>query len=149
MAGGKNVQSNWVGGDLQFLDQAGNVLFTMTKGGLLPRRSVTNITTVGAGTYTAAQLLTGIITRDPSGAARTDTTDTALALISGLGLAADGDIFECILINTADAAEAITLAGGTDVTVNNAGQTLAQNESALLVFRRASATTVTLYIVGA
>jgi hypothetical protein len=111
--------------------------------------SVTDITTAGNETYTAAQILTGIITRDPSGAGRTDTTDTASNLVSGLGLAANGDTWKCYLINTADAAETITLAAGTGVTITNVGQTLAQNESALLIFRRTSATAVTLYIVGA
>ncbi len=110
---------------------------------------VANITTAGAGTYTAAQIAGGIITRDPAGAGRTDTTDTAANLISALGLVEDGDTASCHLINTADAAEAITLAGGTGVTVANAGQTVGQNESALLLFRRTSSAAVTLYVLGA
>ena len=113
--------------------------------------TVTDIVTAGAETYTAAQLATGLITRDPAGAGRTDTTDTATNLVAaaGLGLTANGDTRACYLINTADAAEAITLAGGTGVTVSNAGNTLLQNESAILLFRRTSATAVTLYVIGA
>lgn len=112
--------------------------------------TVTDITTAGAGTYTAAQLAGGLITRDPAGAGRTDTTDTAANLIAGTpALSRDGDTLFCYVINTADAAEAITLAGGTGVTVSNVGQTIAQNESALLIFKRTSSTAVTLYIVGA
>lgn len=111
---------------------------------------LTNITTAGNETYTAAQLATGIITRDPAGGARTDTTDTAAAIIAGTpALSADGDVLITYLINTADAAEAITLAGGTGVTISNVGQTIAQNEAAMLLFRRTSGTTITLYILGA
>lgn len=120
--------------------------------GALPKfnlASVTTLTTAGAETYTAAQLATGLIARDPNGAGRSDTTDTAANIISGLGLANDGDCAAVYLINTADAAETITLLAGANVTFSNIGQTLAQNESAILLFRRASSTTVTAYILGA
>jgi len=118
-------------------------------GHLHENRSVANVVTAGAETYSAAQIAGGIITRDPAGAARTDTTDIATALIAALDLEADGDTFVCYLINTADAAEAITIAGGTGVTIANAGQTIGQNESAELMFRRTSATAITVYILGA
>lgn len=111
--------------------------------------SVTDVTTAGAATLTAAALAGGIITRDPNGAARTDTTDTAEAIIAALGLVADGDCALCYLINTADAAETLTLQGGTGVTFANAAQTLAQNEAALLLLRRTGAAAVTVYILGA
>jgi hypothetical protein len=112
--------------------------------------TVTDITTAGAGTYTGAQIATGFITRDPNGAGRTDTTDTATAILTAVTCLVDtGDTFSLYLINTADAAEAITLAGGTGVTFNNVGQTLAQNESALILFRRTSSSAITAYIIGA
>lgn len=129
-------------------DTSGNLRFSGTTG-FVRKQSVTNITTAGAVTYTAAQILGGIITRDPNGAGRTDVTDTAVNLISTLNLTADGDSFTLTLINTADAAEAITLSAGVGVTISNVGQTLAQNESAQLIFLRTSASAVTLYIVGA
>lgn len=136
------------GGSVQVVASGGKLL--VENGGQVHRNlTPTNITTVGAETYSAAQIATGLITRDPNGAARTDTTDTAVAIIAALDLEADGDCFELVLINTADAAEAITIAGGTNVTIANAGQTIAQNESARLIFRRASSTTMTVYIVGA
>ena len=117
---------------------------------MLFRSVLTSITTAGAGTYSAAQIATGLIERDPNGAGRTDTTDTAAAILAALPhMVSNGDMFQCLLINTADAAEAITLAGGTGVTIVNVGQTLAQNESAILVFRRTSATTLSLYVIGA
>lgn len=129
--------------------QGGDALVIGSGGLFVQNLGLTDLTTAGAETYTAAQLKGGLITRDPNGAGRTDTTDTAANLIAGLGLDDDGDSHQCRLINTADAAEAITLQGGTGVTVANAGQTVGQNESALLVFRRTSATAVTLYVIGA
>lgn len=111
--------------------------------------SLTNVTTAGAHTYTAAQLRTRLITRDPVGSDRTDVTDTAANLVANIPLTVDGETFEVTLINTADAAETITMSGGDSVTVVNAGQTIAQNESAKLLFRRTSATAVSLYIIGA
>lgn len=111
--------------------------------------AVPNITTAGAGTYSAANLSRKLITRNPNGAGRVDTTDTAANLIVALDLTADGQTFSCQVINTAGAAEAITIAGGANVTVVNAGQTIEQNEAATLIFRRTSSTTVSVYIVGA
>jgi hypothetical protein len=136
------------GGDEQVVASGGQV--NVESGGKVTKNlSVANITTAGAGTYTAAQLAGGVITRDPAGAARTDTTDTAAAIIPAMLLDNDGDSDFCHVINTADAAEAITIAGGTGVTVSNAGHTIAQNESAVLLFRRTSATAVTVYVLGA
>lgn len=122
----------------------------VTAGRVVENLSVANITTAAATTYSAANLAAGIITRDPNGGARTDVTDTAAAIIGGTpALSSDGDCLLTWLINTADAAEAITISGGTDVTVVNAAQTLLQNEAALMIFRRTAATTISLYLVGA
>jgi hypothetical protein len=72
-------------------------------------------------TYTAAQISTGIILRDPNGAARTDTTPTAALLIAGASnqytLAKDGDSIEFEIRNTGSAGELITLAAGSGVTL--------------------------------
>lgn len=136
------------GGDEHVIASGGKLLVE-SGGHIHENLPVTNIATVGNATYTAAQIATGLITRDPAGGARTDTTDTAAEIIAALDLDNDGDSARCYLINTADAAEAITLAGGTGVTIANVAQTLAQNESALLLFVRASEMTVTLYIIGA
>lgn len=114
--------------------------------------TVSDITTAGAATYTAAQVAGGIITRDPAGAGRTDVMPDATDIIAAAAgnLDTDGQTLLCYLINTADAAEAITLGGSpTGVTYANAGQTIAQNESAILLIRRTSATAVTVYILGA
>lgn len=119
--------------------------------GILSQKTgLTTDSTAGNITYTAAFLLTGLIVRDPNGAGRTDTTDTAANIIAGIpALNIDGAAWMVYLVNTADAAEAITLAGGTGVTISNVGQTVAQNESAILLFRRTSSSAITLYIFGA
>ena len=133
---------------------------TITDGGLAVRAgarirealTLTNITTVGAGTYTAAALVGGLITRDPTGGDRTDTMDTGTNIeteLNAQGIAvATGDTFICHVVNTADAAETITFAGDTGSTIANAGQTLAQNESCYLLFKRTGANAYTFYVMG-
>lgn len=88
--------------------------------------TITNITTAGPATYTAAQLLGGLITRNTSGAGRTDTTPTAALLVAAVPAAAVGTSFEFVIINTAGAAETLTVAGGTGVTISGTA-TIAQN----------------------
>lgn len=112
--------------------------------------TVSNETTAGAATYTKAYVEGRIITRDTAGASRTDVLPQATDMIDALGLLSDGDTGWFVIVNTADAAETITLGGTpTGVTYANAGQTIAQNESAIILVRRASSTTVTVYILGA
>lgn len=106
-----------------------------------PSATPANITTAGAGTYTAANLAVGIITRDPNGTNRTDTTDTAANLITGLALSADYQERYCYIVNTADAAETITLAGGVGVTLKGT-ITIAQNQATYLAIFRTGAAAV-------
>lgn len=73
----------------------------------------TVLTTVGNATLTIAQLLTGLIERDPNGGSRTDTLPTAALLVAGVPGCRVGDMIRCDIINCADAAETITLAAGT------------------------------------
>lgn len=75
--------------------------------------SPASIATAGAGTYTAANLLTGIIVRDCAGAGRTDTLDTAANLVAAITGVKVGDTLRVHVINGSDAAETITLAAGT------------------------------------
>lgn len=78
-------------------------------------QSNTAITTVGAGTLTAAALLSGLITRSGPTAAFTDTTDTA-ALIQAAWAAGVGASFNFTLNNSTAFVE--TLAAGTGVTLS-------------------------------
>ncbi len=90
--------------------------------------TVTTIAVAGAQTYTAAQLLGGMILHDPSGGAATGTTATAALIVTALNGAANGTSFDVVFRNTADAAETITVAGGTGVTISGTA-TVAQNNS--------------------
>jgi len=80
--------------------------------------TVSAIVTAGAGTYTAAQIQGGVIRRDPTGAARTDTTSTAALMVAAVDSAAVGSSLRFQVKNTADANELITLAGGAGVTLS-------------------------------
>lgn len=75
----------------------------------------TSITTVGAGTLTAAALLGGLITRTGPVAAYTDTTDTAAAIVALLGTLNVGATFNVIIKNATAFTQ--TLAAGTGVTL--------------------------------
>jgi len=99
----------------------------------------TSIVNAGAGTYSAAAIASGCILRDCAGAGRTDTIAAAASLISVLPLEQNGATHECIVVNVSDAAETITLAGATGVTVTGA---IAQGSALKLTFIRTSATTV-------
>lgn len=110
-------------------------------------RAIAVINTAGDATYTAANLAGGLIERDPNGAPRNDTTDSAAAIIAALGLMADGDSRICYLFNASDGvAETITLAGGTGVTVKNPTLLLGVLGMARLLMRRTGASTLALYL---
>jgi len=70
-----------------------------------------------AATLTAAQLLESkLFTQTPT-AARTLTTATAALIVAALVDESTGTSFEFTIVNKAAATHAITLAGGTDVTI--------------------------------
>ena len=105
-------------------------------GANVPITTLTTATEATAGnvTITIAQLIGGYVARDPNGGARTDTLPTAALLVAGIPDAAVGDSFDCIYENTANGAEVVTLAAGSNGTAEGVDLTLAQNESALLRF---------------
>lgn len=108
-----------------------------------PAATASNITTAGAGTYTAAHLANGLITRDCNGAGRTDTTDTAENIITSLALTANYQERHVVVVNTSDQAETITLAGGTGVTLKGS-ITVVQNTATKLAIMRTAADKVTI-----
>jgi hypothetical protein len=106
------------------------------------RPAFTSLATAGNATYTAAQLLSGTIVRDPNGLARTDTLPTAallVAALNALGGAEIGDVIDTYIVNGADAAETITLAAGTggtfDANQTAAARIIAQNASKMIRIR--------------
>jgi predicted RecA/RadA family phage recombinase len=112
------------------------------QGDALP--AAASINTAGAVTYTAAQVLGGIIVRDPNGAARNDVLPTAALLVAAIPGAAVGDIIRTKLINGADAAETITLSAGAggafDANQTAASQVLAQLNSKDIIIRLTNVT---------
>lgn len=95
--------------------------------------------TAGPVTYSVADILSGIIVRDTNGAARTDVTPTAAQLVAGVPGVRVGDVLQCEIINGADAAEVITLTGGTGVTFDPnetaVARVIGQNSSKTLFIR--------------
>lgn len=104
----------------------------------VPQLTVSTITTAGAETYTAAQVLGGLICRDPAGGSRTDTLPTAALLVGAMRSPKIGDVVECTIINDADAAETITIdagSGGAYAGQPAASKVIAQNASGRLLIR--------------
>lgn len=115
------------------------------------KNTVTAIVTEDDGTLTVAQLLAGLINRDPIGAARTDTTPTATQIVNALGLGVVvGSSFDVIYRNTGSLGEVITLAGGTSVTLVPTVITLDADEVMILRFVITNRTTpaVSVYMVS-
>lgn len=98
----------------------------------------------GGVTLTAAEVLGGIVVADPNGAGRTYTLPTAALLVAAIPGAAVGDIVRCLIVNGADAAEAITLAagagGGFDANQTAASRVIGQNTSKLVHIRLTNVT---------
>jgi len=80
--------------------------------------TVTTKTTAGAVTYTAAELLGGLVLRDPNGANRSDVSPTAALIVAGIQGVVASSCFEFEIRNTADGDEVITLTAGAGVTLS-------------------------------
>lgn len=121
-----------------------------TENGILLEESTPAvIATAGAVTLTAAQVLGGLILRDPNGLGRSDLLPTVANLVIGLLTPRDltGTSFEFTIRNTADAAETITVTTNTGWTLSGV-MTIAQNNSKRFKVVFTSNTTATLYSLG-
>jgi hypothetical protein len=105
------------------------------------------VATAGDVTYTAAQVLSNIILRDPNGGARADLFPTAAAIIAALKNPTRGSNFIITVRNTADAAETITMTTNTGLTLSGT-MTIAQNAQKDFLVVVTSATTCTIYSKG-
>ena len=96
-------------------------------------------------TYTAAQVLDGIIRRDCNGGARTDVLPTAALLLGAMQQEEIGDVVKCLFINESDAAETITLSAGAGGSFAQPAATLTipQNTSRMAFIRVTDAATPT------
>jgi hypothetical protein len=113
--------------------------------------TVTTDNTVGNAIYNAAEMLGGLILRDPSGGDRTDTCSSASTLVSTFTNAEVGSSFTFTVRNEADAAETITVAVGTGGTASGT-MTVAQNAAKTFLVRfdnvTASSEAYTMYSLG-
>ncbi len=121
--------------------------FPQGQGTLVGQTTVTTEATADNHTYTAAELLGGLILRDPNGGARSDPTDTAANIIAAITQAGVGNSFEFTIRNTANAAETITVTAGNDVTLSGT-VTIAQDNSKRFLCVVTASTTVTIYSLG-
>jgi hypothetical protein len=105
----------------------------------------TSDATAGARTYTSAEILGGVIVRDPNGASRTDTLPTAALLVAAIIGAQVGDVVRCYIVNGADAAETITVNAGTggtyDTNETAVSRLIGQNASKWVHIRLTNVTT--------
>src|SRR3990167_501590 len=137
-----------VGTPLTYMDRLGGLTVSSSR-----NREVMTPTDVDTQnhTLTVAQIVGGIVVHTSVTGLGTITTDTAANIIAGSSgkgvLAADGESIICWYIN--DGTQVLTFVGGSNVTIADSGQTIGNQESALLLFRRASSTTVTMYHIGA
>lgn len=113
--------------------------------------TVTTDATAGAKTYSAAELIGGLILRDPNGGARNDVTPTAAQIVAGFAGGIAGSSFEFTIRNTADANETITITAGAGVTLSGT-MTIAQNNSKRFLCRLdnvdSGTEAVTIYSLG-
>lgn len=121
------------------------IALTIAPQGIRKTMTVTDLDN-DSDTLTAAAILGGIAVHSCGIGGGTLTTDTAVAIIAAFPGIQVGELIKCYVIN--DGAGVSTLAGGADVTLGDAGQTLAANESAELIFLVTSATALTLYHWG-
>jgi hypothetical protein len=97
-----------------------------------------------ATTLTAAQCIESIVTVTPT-AARTYTTATAALILAELGINNKvGQTFEITFVNLAASTYALTVAGGTSVTLSGSA-TVSAASSATFCGRVASSSAITLY----
>ena len=108
--------------------------------GILIRKMVaTTINTAGAVTYTADQVLGGLILRDCNGAGRTDVLPTAALLVAAIGHCQKDDYFDVTIRNTSGAANTLTVNGGTNGTASGT-QTIAQSNQKIFRIQITNAT---------
>ena len=122
-----------------------------SEGAMVDNKVPVTYTTAGAITMTAADLLAGLVLRDPNGAGRADLVPTAAAIIDALTInghpPAVGASFEFTIRNTADAAETITVTTNTGITLSGT-MTIAQSNSKRFLVVVASLSAVSIYSLG-
>jgi hypothetical protein len=128
-------------------DSEGAVTRKRIESYIAARESVTEVAeTDAAQTLTAAELLNSKLFTCTPTAARDFTTATAAQIVAALADEIAGTSFEFTIVNKAASTHAITLVGGTDVTINGAAAVAAatsgtfigvvQSNSTVKVYRK-------------
>lgn len=121
--------------------------FPPSLGTLIGFTTVSTIATADVVVYTAAQILGGLVLRDPNGASRSDVTPDAADVIAAMTQAGIGNCFEFTIRNTANAAETITVTAGAGVTLSGT-MTIAQDNSKRFLCVVTGAATAAVYSLG-
>ena len=119
----------------------------LREGVLVENKSVATHTTTGIVTFSGAELLGGLILRDPNGAGRADKVPTAANLMLALNKPTIGASFEFTIRNTANGDETITLTTNTGATMSGT-MTIAQNNTKRFMVVVNSPTAYTVYSLG-
>ena len=143
------IKSVWENGVLRFRNKATGTPIAAIGTLRLHEYLVNTDIDTQNGTLLAASLAGGLITHTSTNAGGTLTFDTAANIIAAFPGLAIGDAVECYLIN--DGNQTVTLAQdvGNTTTIADTGQTVAINESCLLLILMTAAATVTVYTIGA
>lgn len=121
----------------------------MVKDGIVSGVTANSVSTAGAATYTIAQMLDGVILRDPAGGDRSDVSPTATLIVNGIKNPQVGSSVRFKIRNSADADEVITLTAGSGVTLSgkmtiNRGET----REFIAVITATGTPAVTIYDAG-
>ena len=98
------------------------------QGAIITKTVVQSASGAGVKTYTAAELLSGYIIRDPAGSDRSDVFPAATDIVAAIPNAAVNDSFRFVIKNAADAEETITMTAGSGITITGTA-TIARNNT--------------------
>ena len=111
-----------------------------------PKTTVLAANTAGVMTFTAAQLIGGLIVRTAMGAARSDVTDSATNIVAAIPNYVVGTSFEFGILNqTATYTETLTAGSGVTITGTATTATLCYHRYLAVI---TSASAVTIYSLG-
>lgn len=141
------VESIWRSGSLFFRKKADNAnIFTIAPEGIRQTLSPGDLDATN-GTLTAARIKAGILVHTSVTGPGTLTLDTGANIDAAFPGLQIGEVIECYVVNDGD--QTVTLASAAGATVADTGQTIATNESVLLLLRKTAADTFIVYPVGA
>lgn len=141
------VESIWKSGSLFFRKKSDHTnVVTLAPEGLRETLSVDDIDAQN-GTLTAARIAGGIVTHNSKTGGGTLTMDTGANIDDAFPGLQVGECIKVYYVNRGD--QTVTLANATGATVVDTGQTVAANESAIILLRKTADDTFSVYHFGA